>query len=74
LDRIQIGNLGDYKSLGAGLFELRFHFGPGYRVYFGMDGESLILLLFGGNKANQLKDINKAFSYWRVYLEEKGNA
>ncbi len=71
IQRIENGNLGDFRALGVGLFEFRFHFGAGYRLYFGREGESLILLLAGGNKSTQLKDINKAFEYWKKYLEEK---
>ena len=50
LDRVENGNFGDSKSLGGGLFELRFFFGPGYRVYFGLKGNQLVILLCGGDK------------------------
>jgi putative addiction module killer protein len=52
--------LGDYKSVGEGVFELRFHFGRGYRIYFGMIDNVIVLLLCGGDKNNQAKDIKKA--------------
>lgn len=68
LARIQSGNYGDYKSIKGGIFELRLVFGPGYRVYFGEDGETIILLLCGGNKSTQEQDIERAKSYWKEYL------
>lgn len=60
LESISLGNLGDSKSLGAELSEFRFHYGPGYRVYYTIIGEQIILLLVGGNKNTQDKDIRKA--------------
>lgn len=69
--RVEEGNLGDAKSIGEGVWELRFTIGPGYRVYFGRDGQKIILLLLGGDKATQRKDILKARLYWSTYLEEK---
>ena len=70
IDRIERGNLGDSKSLGEGLFELRFFFGQGYRVYFGVQGTQLVILLCGGDKGSQAKDIKTARLYWKGYLEE----
>jgi len=67
IDRLRLGNAGDYKTLGNGLFELRIHYGPGYRIYFGKAGESLILLLCAGNKATQRQDVNLAKQYWMDY-------
>lgn len=67
LDRVETGNLGDHRLLGDGLFELRLHFGPGYRVYCGDLGRSLILLLVGGHKGTQRRDIGRARRYWREY-------
>lgn len=55
--RLEAGNFGDSKSLGAGLFELRIAFGAGYRIYFTMQGRDIILLLVGGDKSTQRKDI-----------------
>jgi putative addiction module killer protein len=71
IDRIEEGNLGQYKALGTGLFELKFDFGPGYRVYFAVDGDEIILLLSGGDKGSQRKDIEKARGYWTDYLMRK---
>lgn len=71
LDRLALGNPGDCKSIGAGLSELRIDFGPGYRVYFGQDGEILIILLCGGDKDSQDKDIIVAKEYWADYKRRK---
>ena len=68
LDRVTLGNLGDYKVLQEGLSELRLSFGPGYRIYFSPIGNRTILLLCGGNKSTQQKDIQKAIFYWNDYL------
>lgn len=68
LDRIALGNLGDWKSIGEGISELRLNFGSGYRIYFGQEGDKLILLLCGGDKTSQKKDIKKAQQYWNNYL------
>lgn len=71
LYRVQNENLGDYKRVGAGVFELRFFFDGGLRVYFGRDGDEIILLLCGGDKSSQKRDIEKALEYWRQYHEQK---
>ena len=63
--RIEDGNLGDHKAVGEGVFELRFFFGPGYRVYFGFNGLTVVLLLLGGNKSSQTKDIARAKEFWK---------
>lgn len=68
--RFESGNLGDHKSLGHGVWEARLDFGPGYRVYFAKTGRTVILLLLGGDKRSQSKDINQAKQYWTQYLEE----
>ena len=70
IDRIQSGNLGDHKSIGAGVFELRLEFGSGYRVYFGQISNSIVLLLCGGDKSSQVRDIKRAKAYWREYKEQ----
>ena len=71
IDRIELGNLGDYRSVGKGVFELRIHFGPGYRVYFGRDGEALVILLAGGTKRRQSREIEVARYRWDSYQQEK---
>jgi putative addiction module killer protein len=61
------GNLGDHKPLMDGLWEARLAFGPGYRIYFGKDGKSIVILL-GGTKATQREDIRRARQFWTDYL------
>ncbi len=65
--RVQKGNYGDYKSLKDGVYELRFTFGSGYRVYFAEDGPRLVILLCGGDKSTQEQDIETAKNYWKEY-------
>jgi putative addiction module killer protein len=67
--RFEMGNLGDHKAIGGGIWEARVMFGPGYRIYFGKEGNSTILILLGGNKSSQAGDIRKAQLLWRKYLE-----
>jgi putative addiction module killer protein len=62
--RFEEGNLGDSKSVGGGVWEARFDFGPGFRVYFAFEGKEVILLLLGGNKSTQKRDIKKAQEIW----------
>jgi putative addiction module killer protein len=69
--RFELGNLGDHKSVGAGVWEARLAFGRGYRIYFGRNGESVILLLLGGTKASQRRDVRRAQEFWRDYLENR---
>src|SRR5687767_10084333 len=71
--RFEMGNLGDHKSVGSGVWEARLAFGPGYRIYFGKDGESVILLVLGGAKSTQRRDIRRGQEFWRDYLEGKGH-
>lgn len=71
LFRFELGNLGDHKSVGGGVWEARLQFGPGYRIYFAKDGTTILLLLTGGDKATQSKDIDRARRYWARYCEEK---
>ena len=59
------------KGVGAGVMELRLDFGPGYRVYFGKDGETLVILLGGGTKKRQQADIETAKKFWREYKQRK---
>lgn len=67
LDRMRRGNFGDYKSVGEGVCELRIHLGPGYRIYFAINDHTLVLLLCGGEKRTQWKDIERAKKYWIDY-------
>ena len=68
--RIELGNLGDHKELGDGIWEARLVFGPGYRLYFGKISRDAVLLLLGGAKSSQRKQIAQAKAYWRQYLED----
>ena len=70
IDRVRQGNYGDHKRL-HGIIELRLDFGKGYRLYCGEDGHTLVVLLTGGDKSSQEKDIQKALAYWRDYHEQK---
>ncbi|WP_017719918.1 type II toxin-antitoxin system RelE/ParE family toxin [Kamptonema formosum] len=67
LNRIRLGNLGDFRSVGDGVCELKINYGPGYRVYFGQLGTTIVLLLCGGDKSTQEEDISRAKEYWRDY-------
>lgn len=71
INRLRLGNFGDCKIIKgiSGLCELRIHFGPGYRLYFGKAKEKLIIVLCGGDKRSQARDIEKAKEYWRYYRE-----
>lgn len=71
LTRLQVGNFGDCKQIGSGVFELRCFFGSGYRIYFGKDREHIVILLCGGDKKSQTKDICRAKQYWSQYNEQK---
>ncbi|MDQ1352393.1 MAG: hypothetical protein QG657_2699 [Acidobacteriota bacterium] len=71
LDRLQTGNPGDHHAIESGVFELRLHFGPGYRIYYGEDGDTIVILLIGGDKKTQSKDIVKALSFWKNYKESR---
>jgi putative addiction module killer protein len=71
LDRLKAGHLGDVKLVATGVWELRFHFGPGYRIYFGLDGPELVILLCGGDKSTQERDIKRARECWTDYLRRK---
>jgi len=69
--RLEAGNFSAAKGAGAGIFELRMDFGPGYRVYFGKDGEELVVLLGGGSKKRQQADIEAAQALWQEYRARK---
>jgi putative addiction module killer protein len=71
LTRLTLGNFSNVKGVGAGVFECRIDFGPGYRVYFGKDGERLVILLGGGSKKRQQQDIEAAVARWQDYKRRK---
>ena len=71
IGRAELGNLGDHRILGGNWGELRIDSGPGYRIYFGIDGDELILLLHGGTKEDQQEDIKLAEVRWKQYLKNK---
>ncbi len=71
LTRIQMGNLSNVKAVGGGVLEYRIDFGPGYRIYFGRDGERLVILLGGGTKQRQQTDIAAAYLNWQDYKRRK---
>ena len=60
VERLQLGLIGDYKSVGGGISEIRITYGPGYRLYYTMKGKQLVILLCGGDKSNQKRDIARA--------------
>ncbi len=65
--RLRAGNLGDHKPVGEGVSELRIDHGPGFRVYFGRRGREVVILLGGGDKGTQNRDIRRAQELWRQY-------
>ena len=65
--RMAMGNFGDHRSVGEGVIECRIDFGPGYRIYFGRDGDTLVILLSGGTKNRQQGDIAQAKRRWQDY-------
>ncbi len=71
LYRMEMGNLSNAKGVGGGVLEYRIDFGPGYRIYFGRDGDALIILLGGGTKVRQQRDIETAVALWREYKRRK---
>jgi putative addiction module killer protein len=71
LDRVRLGNLGKNRTVGKGVRELKIDYGPGYRVYFAQEGTHIILLLLGGDKSNQEKDIEVAKKYLTDYKRRK---
>ena len=71
LDRVEDGNFGTRRWVGEGVWELKIHQGPGYRVYFGLDGAEIVVLLCGGDKRPQDQDIHMARTFWADYLSRR---
>jgi putative addiction module killer protein len=71
LYRVGLGNFSNVQGVGAGVFECKINFGPGYRVYFGKDGEQIVILLGGGTKQRQQNDISLALNRWKDYKQRK---
>ena len=71
LTRMETGSLSNVKSVGRGVLEYRVHFGPGYRVYFGRVGDTLVILLGGGTKQRQQQDIARAQTLWQQYRQRR---
>ena|ERR1700691_3913175 len=69
IDRLSQGSFGDRKALGGRLFEMRIDWGPGYRIYYAMIGQTCVLLLCGGDKRRQASDIRRARDYFKDYLQ-----
>ncbi len=67
--RLEQGNFSNVKSVGEGVLEYRIDFGPGYRVYFGRDGDTLVILLTGGTKKRQQRDIDAAHAFWQHHKQ-----
>ena len=70
IKRLELGNFGDWKNLGEGVYELRMSFGSGYRVYFARQGNEVVIILGGGDKNTQAQDITNAKQLWREYKNE----
>jgi putative addiction module killer protein len=71
LARMELGNFSKVKGVGSGVFECKIHFGPGYRIYFGKDGDHLVILISGGTKKRQQQDIAVAQECWAAYKRRK---
>jgi putative addiction module killer protein len=69
--RVSLGNFSNVEGVGSGVFEYKLDFGPGCRIYFGKDGETLVILLGGGRKRRQQGDINAALANWQDYKRRK---
>lgn len=74
LRRLSAGNTSHLKSVGDGVLELKIDWGPGYRVYLARSGLDVVLLLAGGTKSRQHRDIAEAKRYWQTYKDAKGSA
>jgi putative addiction module killer protein len=71
LERMADGNFSNVKPVGSGVMEYRIDFGPGYRIYFGRDGDQFVILLAGGTKKRQQEDIRHAIAHWHEYRKRK---
>ena len=71
IDRLAYGLPGKCEPVGQGVFELKIYYGPGYRIYFGQDGQMIVVLLCGGDKSTQSQDIGQAKLYWQDYKRRK---
>ncbi len=71
LTQVEGGNLGDFKSVGNGVLEIRINYGPGYRLYFAKDGKTIVILLIGGDKFTQDQDIARAKNIWQGIKNER---
>jgi|SRR5450830_110822 len=71
IKRAEQGNFGDHSSVGNGVYEMRIFFGPGYRVYYAEEGNTIYLLLNGGDKSSQRDDIEKAKAIWEQFKQER---
>jgi putative addiction module killer protein len=71
LRRLEQGNYGDCESLGNGVFELRLFFGPGFRVYFGEENDQIVIILCGGDKSSQTRNIKTAKQYWKEFTHDE---
>lgn len=71
LQRLRQGNFSSLKTVGEGVLECRVDFGPGYRIYLGRDGDALIILLTGGTRKRQQRDIDAAKTLWASYKRRK---
>jgi putative addiction module killer protein len=71
LDRVREENFGDFRSVGSGVSELRLMFGSGYRIYFGRTGYTIVVLICGGDKSTQDKDIREAILLWERYTQSR---
>ena len=74
IKRVSTGNLGDYRSVGEGVYELKIQFGCGYRIYFAKVGATIVLLLCGGDKSTQEQDIQTAKKYWQDYRRSENGS
>lgn len=71
ITRIELGNFSNTKSVGAGVWEIKIDYGPGYRVYYAKEGDTIVILLAGGTKKTQQKDIEKAKLLWVEFKKRK---